>query len=421
MKSKPPKMPVQLKNIYEARQRLKGIVNETPLIKDKLLSKDYSCNVFLKQENLQEIRSYKIRGAFNMISKLNSTGMLSGVVCASAGNHAQGVAYSANLLGLNADIFMPLTTPIQKLEQVKLFGGDYINIHLIGDDFEEALSKAKRFSKQRSVPFIPPYDNPDIIAGQGTIGLEILEQLSSAPDYVVVPVGGGGLAAGIALAINELSPATKLITVEPEGAPSLKAAIEAGNPIELKNVNTFVDGAAVKCVGDTNFSILKDQIDMHLTVPEGKVCTTLLETYNKAGMVLEPAGALSIAALPQIQKEIGGKTVICVISGGNNDITRMEEIKERSLLHEGLKHYFLVKFPQRPGALKEFVNDILEPGQDITHFEYIKRNGKEKGTVALGIEFPKPASPIQLQQKMDTYNFKGIYLNDNPELFNFLI
>lgn len=421
MKAKPTINSKFLGTILEAQERLNGVVVKTPLKRDKLLSRKFNSEVFFKLENLQEIRSYKIRGAFNMISRLHDKKRLSNVVCASAGNHGQGVAYACRLLDIKADIFMPNTTPLQKVEQVKMFGEANIKIHLIGDCFEDALAQAQLLSKIRSIPFIPPFDDPDIIAGQGTIGLEILEQSSAIPDYILVPVGGGGLAAGIAMVLSELSPKTKLITVEPEGAPSLKAAIKAGNPVELENINTLVDGAAIKCVGKTTFSMLKDKIALHLTVPEGKICTTLLETYNKAGMVLEPAGALSIAALPQIQKEIGGKTVICVISGGNNDITRMEEIKEQSLLHEGLKHYFLVKFPQRPGALKEFVNNILEPGQDITHFEYIKRNGKEKGTVILGIEVPQPCKHYYLQNKMNVHNFKGIYLNEKPELFNLLI
>ena len=410
-----------IKKIYNAQERLRGVAIKTPLKHDTILSEKLACNVYFKQENLQEIRSYKIRGAYNLMFQLQNKKGETEVVCASAGNHAQGVAYASRLLKMEADIFMPTTTPMQKIEQVKMFGGNTIRLHLKGDCFDDSLKSALSHAKKHNQPLIPPFDNHEIIAGQGTVGLEILEQANFTPDFVVVPVGGGGLAAGIAQVLSQLSPKTKLITVEPEGAPSLKNALSAGKPVELETINPFVDGAAVKCIGKKTFELLHDKIHKHILVPEGKICTTLLETYNKAGMVLEPAGALSIAALPQIQNLIGGKSVVCVLTGGNNDITRMEEIRERSLLHEGFKHYFLVRFPQRAGALMEFANYVLEPGQDITHFEYVKRRGKEKGSVVLGIELNKPKEHNILQNKMSKHNFSSLYLNNQPELFDLLI
>ncbi len=410
-----------IERIFQAQERLKGVVLKTPLKRDHFLSRKFNCDIFLKQENLQETRSYKIRGAYNKMVQLRSVQGVKRVVCASAGNHAQGVAHASCLLQMKADIFMPTTTPAQKIGQVKMFGGESIKLHLVGDTFEEALAEALKYVDLNGIPFIPPFDDPEIIAGQGTIALELLQQSTSVPDYVIVPVGGGGLAAGIAQVLSKLSPETKLITVEPEGAPSLKAALKVGRPICLDKVDPFVDGAAVKCIGSTTFGILKDKIALHITIPEGKVCTTILETYNKAGLVLEPAGALSIAALSQLKKIIRDKTIVCVISGGNNDITRMEEIKERSLLYEDLKHYFLVRFPQRAGALKEFVSNVLEPHQDISHFEYIKRTGKEKGSVLVGIELPEPKGHLQLQRRMEDHNFSNMYLNDKPEIFDLLV
>lgn len=393
----------------------------TPLQHDLRLSETYGSEVYLKREDLQVVRSYKLRGAFNKISELLDEGPLDKVVCASAGNHAQGVAWSCQRLSVSAEIFMPVTTPNQKIEQVRLFGGTFVNLHLVGDTFDDALAAAQQFCEAHQVPFIPPFDDDAIIAGQATVGLEFLEQSDTPPDYVIVPVGGGGLAAGIAKVLAELSPTTHLITVEPEGAPSLQQAILNGRPVRLDKIDRFVDGAAVKAVGTRNFEVLKHRVHQHLTIPEGSICTTLLDMYNKNGFVLEPAGALSIAALSYLKKELKGKRVICVVSGGNNDITRMEEIKERSLLHEGLKHYFMVRFPQRAGALKSFVSEVLTSGEDIAHFEYTKRNSRDKASAVVGIELPQNAKKEAMMARMKAFGYDTIYLNDQPQLFEFLV
>lgn len=403
-----------------ASHRLKKIVNRTPLTLNLNLSKKYNCNVYLKREDLQIVRSYKLRGAYNMISSLPAETLRKGVVCASAGNHAQGFAYSCRKLGIRSVVFMPVITPKQKITQTKMFGEAFIEIKLAGDTFDDCAVAAKQFTEDNGMQFIPPFDDLRIIEGQGTVGIEILEDQPEV-DYLFVPVGGGGLCAGVGTYFKTWSPATKIIGTEPEGAPSMHEALKAGGPVTLKNIDRFVDGAAVKRVGDLTFSFCREVLTgMHL-VPEGKVCSTILKLYNEDAIVVEPAGALSIAALDDYAEEIRGKNIVCIVSGSNNDIDRMQEIKERSLQFEGLKHYFLVSFAQRPGALKEFVNQVLGPADDITRFEYMQKTNKENGPALVGVELQQPADYEKLLQKMKHFNIEFSEINKNDQLFGYLV
>ena len=410
-----------LNEVRNAKQRLRGVVSETPCNLSVNLSAQFDAQIYLKREDLQMVRSYKIRGAYNKISSLDDSQRNKRIVCASAGNHAQGVAYSCNLLNIQGTIFMPATTPKQKVKQVELFGKDKIEIVLVGDTFDDSYAKAQEYSKEHGGVFVHPFDDEKVIAGQGTIGLEILDQVKTNIDYIVLPVGGGGLAAGVSSVFKALSPDTKIIGVEPQGAPSMKTSLEKGENVTLEHIDKFVDGAAVKRVGDLNFGICKNTLDDMLLVPEGKVCSTILKLYNEEAMVVEPAGALSIAALDLLKDEIKGKTVVCVVSGSNNDITRTEEIKERSLFYEGLKHYFLIQFPQRPGALKDFVTEVLGPNDDITYFQFSKKNNRESGPAVVGIERKDPKDLESIKSNFDRLHFQYQYLNDDQALFTQLI
>lgn len=412
-------------NLFEkieiAHHNLNGVVLKTPLQLNTNFSEKYQATIYLKREDLQQVRSYKIRGAYNKISNLNTIQKTKGIVCASAGNHAQGVAYSCQLLQIQGKIYMPKTTPKQKIRQVQLFGKSFVEIVLIGDTFDDAFFAAKQFSTENELIFIHPFDDVDVIAGQGTIGLEILSESIPKIDYLVMPIGGGGLAAGVSTIFKKLSPSTKIIGVEPAGASSMHQAFINKQPILLDKIDRFVDGAAVKQVGEITYSICKEALSKIVLVPEGKVCTTILQLYNEEAMVLEPAGALSIAALDFIASEIKGKTVVCVISGSNNDIERTEEIKERSLMYEGLKHYFMIQFPQRPGALKEFVNEILTESDDITYFQFIKKNNRDVGPVVVGLEVKNENDVQSIKLKMDEKGFQFEYLNENDPLLALLI
>jgi threonine dehydratase len=410
-----------LKEIEEAQVRLKGIVTETPCSLSLNLSDRFNARIYLKREDLQVVRSYKIRGAYNKISALNAEQKQKRIVCASAGNHAQGVAYSCNLLNIHGTIFMPATTPKQKVKQVELFGKDKIEIVLIGDTFDDSYNKAISYCKEHEFIFVHPFDDSMVIAGQGTVGLEILQQVQEPIDFLLMPIGGGGLAAGVSSVFKPISPNTKLIGVEPKGAPSMKTSLDAGQIVVLESIDKFVDGAAVKRVGDLNFDICKETLDKVILVQEGKVCSTILQLYNEEAMVVEPAGALTISALELVREEIKGKTVVCVVSGSNNDITRTEEIKERSLFYEGLKHYFLIQFPQRPGALKDFVTKIIGPEDDITFFQFSKKNNRESGPAVVGLELKNKEDLNNILTNLKMLQFQFDYLNDNPSLFNQLI
>jgi threonine dehydratase len=405
---------------HKAAMRLKKIVTRTPLTYNHNLSRKYSCSVYLKREDLQVVRSYKIRGAYNMMSSLPQEQLQNGVVCASAGNHAQGFAYSCKKLNVKGVVFMPNITPKQKVNQTRMFGEDKIEIVLIGDTFDDCAVAAKKYTEENGMTFIPPFDHPRIIEGQGTVGLEILEDLSEI-DYIFVPVGGGGLSSGVGSYFKTYSPKTKVIGVEPEGAPSMVEAFKAGHPVTLDSIDRFIDGAAVKRIGDLTFAIGREVLDEVRLVAEGKVCSTILKLYNEDAIVAEPAGAMSIAILDDFKEEIKGKSIVCIVSGSNNDIDRMQEIKERSLMYEGLKHYFLIRFPQRPGALKEFVNHVLSPGDDITRFEYMQKHNKETGPALIGIELRNREDYDRLLGNMRKYQIEYTELNKNDTLFSYLV
>ncbi len=408
-------------SIKAAATCLEGIITKTPLDRNTRYSRFFDCDLYLKREDLQPVRSYKIRGAYHKMASLNELQKEQGVVCASAGNHAQGVAMSCKLLKVQGTIFMPSTTPHQKIEQVKHFGNGFVEICLQGDTFDDAYDVAILESKMTGKEFIHPFDDEKVIEGQGTIGLEILEQSDKPLDYVFVPIGGGGLAAGLSSVFKQLSPQTKIIGVEPEGAPAMKRSLEEGKNVVLHEIEKFVDGAAVKQVGRRNFQICRDTLDAVITVPEGKICETLLELYNKDALVVEPAGALSIAVLDQFSEELKGKTVACVVSGSNNDITRTAEIKERALLYANVKHYFIIKFPQRAGALRQFLTQVLGAEDDITYFEYTKKTNRSTGSAVVGLELKYPEDFESLVTRMKAFHFYQDYLNDKPELFQFLV
>lgn len=403
-----------------ASLRIKKVVSKTPLQLNRNLSKKYQCNVYLKREDLQVVRSYKLRGAYNMMSSLPAEELQKGVVCASAGNHAQGFAFSCKKLNTKGVVFMPVITPNQKINQTKMFGEDFIEVRLTGDTFDDCAAAAKKYTEENGMTFIPPFDDLRIIEGQGTVAVEILEAQSDI-DFVFIPVGGGGLSAGVGSYFKTYSPKTKIIGVEPEGAPSMYEALKANRPVTLDNIDRFVDGAAVKRVGDISFNICKEVLDdMHL-VPEGKICSSILKLYNEDAIVVEPAGALSIAVLDDYAEEIKGKTVVCIVSGSNNDIDRMQEIKERSLQYEGLKHYFLIRFAQRPGALKEFVNHVLGENDDITRFEYMQKHNKETGPALVGVELKSREDYQTLIANLKKYQINYTELNKNDNLFGYLV
>lgn len=408
-----------IENIRKAGERLKGVAIHTPLVRNNNLSSAYQCNIYLKREDLQVVRSYKLRGAYNMIALTPNASL--GIVCASAGNHAQGVAFSCQRLGIKGTIFMPTTTPKQKVNQVRMFGKEFVDIRLIGDTFDDSYAEAIKFSQENKLAIIPPFDHKFIIEGQATVGLEIMEDMKEPIDYLVVPVGGGGLVSGLISWFKTLSPSTKIIGVEPEGAPSMSTSLKAGKNVTLDTIDKFVDGAAVKRVGELNFEICKQFLDEIILVPEGKVCSTIIKLYNEEAIVVEPAGSLSVAALDFISDKIKGKNVVCIVSGSNNDLGRMDEIRERSLLYEGLKHYFIVNFPQRAGALREFLDEVLGPNDDITRFEYTKKNMKEYGPALVGIELKSKEDYEPLLQRMAAKNVVYTAINKDPNLFNYFL
>ncbi len=407
-------------NFRAAAARLQNVVNRTPLMYNHALSRRYNCNVYLKREDLQIVRSYKLRGAYNMMSSLPAHELQQGVVCASAGNHAQGFAYSCKKLNVKGVVFMPIITPNQKVSQTKMFGEGFVEVKLTGDTFDDCAAAAKQYTLEHQKTFIPPFDDLRIIEGQSTVGMEIMEDQPEI-DYLFVPVGGGGLSAGVGSYFKTFSPKTKIIGVEPEGAPSMTEALKAGMPVLLNQIERFVDGAAVKRVGDITFDICKDVLDEMKLVPEGRVCSTILRMYNEDAIVAEPAGVLSIAALDDFIDEIEGKNIVCIVSGSNNDIDRMQEIKERSLQYEGLKHYFLIRFAQRPGALKQFVNHVLGPDDDITRFEYMQKHNKEAGPALVGIELKSKKDYEILIENLNMHQINYTELNKQDNLFGYLV
>ena len=410
-----------IQSIQKAKDIVRDVALETPLQLNERLSEQYGAKVYFKREDLQPIRSFKLRGAYHKIYKLSAEERRRGIVCASAGNHAQGVALACNKLGIKGTIFMPVPTPKQKLGQVRMFGGSNLEIRLTGDTFDDAYAAAQSFKDETNSMFVHPFEDKDVVIGQATLALELIEQAEEPIDYILVPIGGGGLISGVLHVFKTLSPQTKVIGIEPEGAPAMQQSLSNGKNMELNEIDPFVDGAAVRKVGDDAFTLCKTYLDKLVLVSEGKICQSILKLYNKEAIVVEPAGAMSTASLKMITDEIKGKNVVCLICGGNNDITRMAEIKERALLEANLLHYFIVRFPQRAGALKEFVAEVLGPKDDITFFEYSKKNNRSNGPAVVGIEIKNPNDFDSLVKRMKSKGFYGDYINNKPDLFQFLI
>lgn len=415
---------ITAKNVEQAYYVLKRVVVRTPLDYSRYLSEKYGATIYLKRENEQRVRSFKIRGAYYAISQLTDDEKSRGVVCASAGNHAQGVAYTCQEMQIPATIFMPITTPQQKIGQVKFFGGDYVEIRLVGDTFDESAKAAQDYTQESGKPFIDPFDDENVQAGQGTVAYEILEEAEEQTisfDQILVPIGGGGLVAGVSAYLKEHAPEIKIVGVEASGARSMKAAFDKGRPVKLDQIDKFADGIAVQKVGKSTYEVARKYVDRLIGVDEGWISGTILDLYSKLGIVAEPAGAATIAALEVVKDQIKGQTICCIISGGNNDINRMPEMEERALIYEGIKHYFVVNFPQRPGALREFVNDILGPNDDITRFEYIKRANKGTGPVLIGIALGDKTDYTQFISRLEEFDPQYINLHENDSLYKMLV
>ena len=411
---------IPIKEIQSASSNLNNIILSTPLNLIDTYSNKYSSYVYVKREDLQVTRSFKIRGSFNKISSLSLKEKQKGIVCSSAGNHAQGVSLSCNKLKIKGTVFMPNTTPSIKVKKVREFGGEFITIKLIGDSYDDCYKEAIGYCKKNKKTFIHPFDDEKVIAGQGSLAYEIFKELNDTIDYLFIPIGGGGLISGFISVFKQLSPKTKIIGVEPTGAASMHESLKNNKLIKLKQIDTFVDGAAVKKSGKIAFELCKKHLDGIILVPEGYICQTILDMYNNEGIIAEPAGAMSLASLNFYKNKIKNKKILCLVCGGNNDITRMGIIKERALLYTNLKHYFIVNFPQRAGALKDFVSNILGPNDDITHFEYSKKTSKENGPAVVGIQLKHEKDLNPLIKRMKKYNFYSDYINSNESLFNFL-
>ncbi|OUJ24545.1 threonine ammonia-lyase IlvA [Corynebacterium kefirresidentii] len=416
---------IHASDIQQAQARISSEIAPTPLQYCARLSAETGCEVYLKREDLQDVRSYKIRGALNGMSNLPQEQRRRGIVTASAGNHAQGVAYACRTMGITGKIFVPEPTPMQKRDRILVHGGDQVELVVVGSNFDEAAAAAHADAAERDAAFIEPFDARDTITGQGTVAAEVLAQLSAkgkSPDAVVVPVGGGGLISGITSYLADMAPDTRVVGMEPEGAASLRAAFDHGGPVTLDAVDPFVDGAAVKRLGALPYEILdanRERLSFD-TVSEGAVCTDLLNLYQNEGIIAEPAGALSVAGLHQLDLK-SGSTVVCVISGGNNDVLRYAEIMERSLVHRGLKHYFLVNFPQEPGQLRHFLHEILGPTDDITLFEYLKRNNRETGAALVGLQLSRAEDLDGLLQRMGESKISVQYLKPGTPEYEFLV
>jgi threonine dehydratase len=412
---------VTVDSIEAAYARLRSVVTRTPLTYSARLSAQYEAEIYLKREDLQIVRSYKLRGAYNLMSSLTPDEREQGVVCASAGNHAQGVAFTCQRLEIRGHIYMPQNTPRQKIERVHSLGGTWIDIELVGDTFDATYRFAADYAEEAGKVFVHPFDDPRIIAGQGTVGIELLEQLGVPPDLLIAPVGGGGLLSGLAVYGERCLPQTTLIGAEPAQAACMLAALKAGRPVTLPKIDTFVDGAAVKTVGQHNFAICQRLVREILPVAEGRVCTEMIALYQSEGIIAEPAGALSIAALSLLGERLRGKQVVCILSGGNNDITRYPEIIERSLIDRGLKHYFLIEFSQRPGALRRYLDEALGPQDDITLFEYIKKSNREYGPALVGIELTRQENLVPLLARMDAIGLRYETIGSDSALFRFVL
>ncbi|MEW2501311.1 threonine ammonia-lyase IlvA [Amycolatopsis sp. NPDC047767] len=412
---------VSAQMVEQAAERLTGVVTRTPLEPNARLSSRVDARVWLKREDQQTVRSYKIRGAYNFIVQLDEATRSRGVVCASAGNHAQGVAYACRRLGANGRVYVPGTTPRQKRERIATLGGAHIEVIVVGETYEDAFAAANDDAQRTGATLVPAFDDPRTVAGQGTVALEVVDQLGFVPDVLVVPVGGGGLLAGIATWVRERHPEIRVVGVEPAGAMCMAAALEAGEPVRIDAVDSFVDGAAVREAGGVTYPLVRDSGAELTSVPEGAVCTEMLAMYQADGVIAEPAGALASAALGTTVLVEPEQTVVCIVSGGNNDVSRYSEILERSLMHEGLKHYFLVSFPQEPGALRRFLDEILGPEDDVTRFEYVKRNNRELGPALIGIEIPRPAELPGLLKRLEASPLQVEQVEPGSPLFHFLL
>ncbi|MFT4343677.1 MAG: threonine ammonia-lyase IlvA [Candidatus Woesearchaeota archaeon] len=404
--------------IENARKQFPEIIKQTPLEYNHRLSKMYNCNVYLKREDMQIVRSYKIRGAYNRISQLSTKERENGVICASAGNHAQGFALACHDLGINGTVVMPRTTPLQKIERTQSFGRNFITVELIGDTYDEAYAHAQKVCSEKNVTFIHPFNDVETIKGQGTVAYEIVTQLKETDvqaDYIFIPVGGGGLIAGCAHYFKETIPSATVIAVEPQGAPGFTESLKKGEVVTLNKIDSFVDGAAVRTIGDVSFNLAKEVVSETICVPEGSICSTILAFLKEEGIIIEPAGALSVDALNHMRGRIQGKTVVCIVSGGNFDFERLPEIKERSLRYEGLRKYYVVMFPQRPGALREFLN-LLGEEDDIIRFEYLKKTSKERGPALVGLQTKRPENFTELHARLTQ---SGISFEDvtNDEMY----
>lgn len=402
----------------EATKRMRELFPETPLQLNDHLSNIYGAEIWLKREDLSPVRSYKLRGAYNAMGKQKNKHVF---VCASAGNHAQGVAFVCRYMQKKGIVFMPVTTPQQKINKTKMFGGEWVEVRLVGDYFDDTLQASQQYCEEAGGHFLSPFDDKDVIEGQATVTYEILNQLGRAPDILVVPVGGGGLSASARRLLAELAPETDIYFVEPSGGMSLAAAVAANEPTTIGNVNTFVDGAAVARIGKHTFVELKGiPADHVLAISEDRVCTTILEMLNIEGIVLEPAGALALDALKDLKAEISGKTVVCVSSGGNFDFERLPEVKERAQRYSGVKKYFILRLPQRPGALKEFLG-LLGPDDDISRFEYLKKSARNFGTVLLGLETTTPENFASLSERLENAGMSIRDITDDEAMVDLII
>ncbi|NYE36749.1 threonine dehydratase [Nocardioides cavernae] len=415
-------MSVTAQDVEAAAGRLEGVVGRTPLHRSPRLSALTGLDVWLKREDLQDVRSYKARGAYNLVVQLSKAERSAGVTCASAGNHAQGVAFACSRTGVRARIHLPRTTPRQKRERIAALGGQFVDVVVDGDTYDDAAALSHAYALSSGATPVPAFDDVRTIAGQGTVAAEVLDQLPATPDAIVVPVGGGGLLAGVLALLAERSPGTRVLAAEPAGAASMAAALDAGGPVDLPDLDGFIDGAAVRRVGSETYAAADRGRPTMLAVPEGLVCVEMLDLYQSDGIIAEPAGALAPAAL-RLSAPLGlapGSTVVCVLSGGNNDVSRYAEVVERALVHEGLKHYFLVDFPQEPGALRRFLDEVLGPDDDITLFEYVKRSNRETGPALVGVELQRREDYAPLMRRMADSALRVELVEPTSPLFRFV-
>lgn len=412
---------VSAKDIEVAAGVLAKVASKTPLQKSERLSSEVGRPVYLKREDLQICRSFKVRGAYVRMAAMDEDERKAGVVCASAGNHAQGVAYACSHLGIKGTIFLPASTPRQKRKRIATIGGKWVEPVIVAGDFDEANRVAAAAAKDGGKVYVHPYDDPYTIAGQGSIAVDLDSQLPDDTDMVLIPVGGGGLIAGMATWLKAHRPGIRIVGVESGGAASMKAALQAGNPVSLDRVDSFVDGTAVGRAGDLTYQIVRELVDDIVVVPEGAVCTEMLDLYHSEGVIAEPAGALASAAARNFLPQIPNGSVICLVSGGNNDLSRYAEVTERSGRYEGLRHYFLVTFNQEPGALRSFLNDVLSDGEDIIYFQYTKKNNRDTGPALVGIELPDSTDIKGLRRRMAASPLQVQEIDPSSQIFKILV